>query len=102
VSSLNITELSRLPGALNYGLKIEPRENTRAQSLDGKRISTDKRSSIYPGLPLFKKAPFETHQEGEKVTCDSITLRFPNRKDRGLNLPLSDSTELYLPLQQTI
>jgi hypothetical protein len=76
----------------NSGLRIETREPASAASLQGRRLSSNE--AAYPGLPLFQQSSFDSHQEGEKVICDSIELKFLSIDARGINLPKNHTGDL--------
>jgi hypothetical protein len=56
---------------------------------------------MYHGLRLFQFSPLDSHQEGEKVTCDLVELSFSSKEARGTRYPniilSNDLRLLFLP-----
>lgn len=68
------------------GLSITSRDDARASTLIGRLYQTQKLDdeTIFPGIPVFQKAPFESPQDGEMILCSALRLGFSSKLARGM------------------
>ena len=73
-------------GRVGYGLIIKSKDSTSSSMLIGREYVTETQDDekIYPGLPLFQNRPFELPQDGKKIWCQSLVLKFATAEDRGM------------------
>lgn len=67
------------------GLSITSRDDARASTLIGRVYQAQKLDdeTIFPGIPVFQKPPFESPQDGEMILCSALRLGFSSKLARG-------------------
>lgn len=67
------------------GLSITSRDDARASTLIGRLYQAQKLDdeTIFPGIPVFQKPPFESPQDGEMILCSALRLGFSSKLARG-------------------
>lgn len=71
------------------GLTITSQNDTRASTLIGRLYQAQKLDdeTIFPGIPVFQKPPFESPQDGEMILCSALRLGFSSKLARGIYIP---------------
>ncbi len=80
-----VRSLLRVRDIDTMGLSITSRDDTRASTLIGRLYQAQKLDdeTLFPGIPVFQKPPFESPQDGEMILCSALRLGFSSKVTRG-------------------
>ncbi|KAK0114286.1 hypothetical protein ONS95_013781 [Cadophora gregata] len=81
---IGVRSLLRVRDVDSLGLSITSRDDARASSLIGRLYQAQKLDdeTIFPGIPVFQKPPFESPQDGEMILCSALRLGFSSKLAR--------------------
>ncbi|KAG4412375.1 hypothetical protein IFR04_014495 [Cadophora malorum] len=81
---IGVRSLLRVRDVDSMGLSITSRDDARASTLIGRVYQAQKLDdeTIFPGIPVFQKPPFESPQDGEMILCSALRLGFSSKLAR--------------------
>ncbi|KAG4439936.1 hypothetical protein IFR05_004562 [Cadophora sp. M221] len=81
---IGVRSLLRVRDVDSMGLSITSRDDARASTLIGRLYQAQKLDdeTIFPGIPVFQKPPFESPQDGEMILCSALRLGFSSKLAR--------------------
>ncbi|KAH7379770.1 hypothetical protein BKA64DRAFT_235952 [Cadophora sp. MPI-SDFR-AT-0126] len=81
---IGVRSLLRIRDVDSMGLSITSRDDARASTLIGRLYQAQKLDdeTIFPGIPVFQKPPFDSPQDGEMILCSALRLGFSSKLAR--------------------